>query len=717
MASLSSIGLIFGSVVSPAWRTSLEALLIPLVAIAFFVLIAGSGLPRQWVAVLIVGAATVVAAIAIARFVDEVVFWFGVIGDVAPSSSFWQRAPVTLPRVGVGALHPNETAMIGAIALPIAIAFRRGASFFRIGWSAAIVALTGLVFVTGSRGGWIAAAVAVVLTLWLLRDKSPESTRRWRIGVMAVLALAVVGGAVFTVGGYRPEFLFRGTVGDRLPVWAAAWEMFLDRPLLGHGTGAFAWLADDYLGTLYPGVEARRIWHEAHNGYLQLLVEVGIIGVVVLGSALWLVVSQARESLSQLDLAVKRSGAAVLGAFFGFGAHSIFEASTAGLVPSIFLAAACGMVFVSDKVGAPESSESRQRVFAAGLIVGPLAFLLLTIGPQMKYEDGVAASWSEDWAVAASAFEEAAQSDPLPLYARMAAVAIAENDSPDSEMLVDVAELEPFDSAAALNAIGALAVGSSPEAQALLDDVEDRLRSEEVVVLMTGVLHNEFGASGAAFDSYTFVVFMNPWMATSPVWDSVLPDSGAHADLLLAASTADPCGTADVFFLQGIDLGPMASAIEQSCPEGSVARMSLALARNEPGASSAVEQAAGTMPDRFELRRLAGVALLQSDTESARRHLAIAVLLGDDWSSLALARSYGDQPSPASVENLLSRGVLGFSPVLNVSGTDGVYRFGAIRTRIVDRRFEAPSTLGGGLWESAATSLHLVASDLRSGES
>lgn len=189
-------------------------------------------------------------------------------------------------------------------------------------------------------------------------------------------------------------------------------------------------------------------------------------------------------------------------------------------------------------------------------------------------------------------------------------------------------------------------------------------------------------------------------------------NSDSHSALLLAASVANPCGTAGVFFLQGIDLEPMASLIEASCPEGSVASMSLALARDEPGAPSAAEQAAENNPDRFEFRRLAGVTSLQSDTETARRHLAIAVLLGDDWSSLALARSYGDQSSPSSVEALLTRGLLGYSPVLHVSGNDGVYRFGAIRTRIVDRRPEPPTTLLSATWGEAPTLVHVLTREL-----
>jgi O-antigen ligase len=62
----------------------------------------------------------------------------------------------------------------------------------------------------------------------------------------------------------------------RLLVWRASMEIFEDFPVLGTGLGTYA---SGFLPYYPMGTE--KVWREAHNDYVQLLGEVGAVGVLV----------------------------------------------------------------------------------------------------------------------------------------------------------------------------------------------------------------------------------------------------------------------------------------------------------------------------------------------------------------------------------------------------------------------------------------------------
>jgi O-antigen ligase len=68
--------------------------------------------------------------------------------------------------------------------------------------------------------------------------------------------------------GVEPMRIWYG----RLPVWVAAWAMFLQAPVLGHGPHTFIYRAADGTSMAWP-----------HNLYLELLAEQGLIGFATLG--------------------------------------------------------------------------------------------------------------------------------------------------------------------------------------------------------------------------------------------------------------------------------------------------------------------------------------------------------------------------------------------------------------------------------------------------
>ena len=77
------------------------------------------------------------------------------------------------------------------------------------------------------------------------------------------------------VAGSGRDLTFSGRTG----LWEAVTEYILRRPALGYGYGSF------WLGDLGSDLWARFVWHpnQAHNGYLDILVDLGMVGLVLFG--------------------------------------------------------------------------------------------------------------------------------------------------------------------------------------------------------------------------------------------------------------------------------------------------------------------------------------------------------------------------------------------------------------------------------------------------
>ena len=133
-----------------------------------------------------------------------------------------------------------------------------------------------------------------------------------------------------------------GTAGQRMFTWGIGWEIFTANPIFGIGQGNFPWTIGEYMGG--------RTWQtkslagrQAHSLYFTLLPELGLVGVVIFASMIYLNyrdtrvsqllpavprnVSQRRESEPVKDEQVVRAilfGNAILGGMIGYLTTSAF---------------------------------------------------------------------------------------------------------------------------------------------------------------------------------------------------------------------------------------------------------------------------------------------------------------------------------------------------------------------------------------------------------
>lgn len=146
-------------------------------------------------------------------------------------------------RFAASGQDPNDVARFLDLAFPLAALLLHSEKH----WAGRLLAggylplgLIG-VLLTASRGGFLAALVAVVgCGVMLLR-------RRGRTAIVAVLSLPVLGAAAWLLVPSEsfarlatiPEQIRYGSMNERLNIWAAGWHAFVKAPFLGTGAGTF----------------------------------------------------------------------------------------------------------------------------------------------------------------------------------------------------------------------------------------------------------------------------------------------------------------------------------------------------------------------------------------------------------------------------------------------------------------------------------------------
>lgn len=121
------------------------------------------------------------------------------------------------------------------------------------------------------------ATVTILAAVAILRRR-PSAGSILMLAGLCVLAGLVLVSSVETVlawSGRDP------TLTGRTLIWEATWDLIQRRPILGYGYGAFWLESSEPASILQEAVQ----WAtpSAHNGYLDLVLELGLVGLVVFG--------------------------------------------------------------------------------------------------------------------------------------------------------------------------------------------------------------------------------------------------------------------------------------------------------------------------------------------------------------------------------------------------------------------------------------------------
>jgi O-antigen ligase len=238
--------------------------------------------------------------------------------------------PAATERLSGAEGNANETAAAlvagGALAGALAASWR-GHPVLR--WLAAIgVPLCGYaILLTLSRGGLVALGAALIAAVFV--------AGRWRPVVLGGAVITAVGAvmyfAVFAppMARQRVTQLEGGT--GRVDIWKVGWRMVESNPLHGVGAGNFQNSSVHFL--LQPGAVARSDFivdtpKAAHNTYLEVLAELGVVGLalflIILGFSLTTTVKAIRAFRQRGDPQMEIISRALFVALIGLLAACFF---------------------------------------------------------------------------------------------------------------------------------------------------------------------------------------------------------------------------------------------------------------------------------------------------------------------------------------------------------------------------------------------------------
>jgi O-antigen ligase len=237
-------------------------------------------------------------------------------------------------RVAIGNANETAASLVAGGTLAAALVFAlRGKPVLRLLTTIAVPLCVFAVFLTLSRGGLVALGASLIAAIVV------AGRRR---GVVLGLAAAAVLATVIYFGAFAPAeardrvLELQGGTG-RTDIWTVGWRMVEDQPLLGVGAGNFPVASIHYL--LEPGSLMRTDFivdnpKVAHNTYLNVLAELGVVGLALflaviafpLGWAARAVAFAARAGDRQLEVLARAMVVVIVGLlaadFFGSRQYS-----------------------------------------------------------------------------------------------------------------------------------------------------------------------------------------------------------------------------------------------------------------------------------------------------------------------------------------------------------------------------------------------------------
>ena len=198
----------------------------------------------------------------------------------------WQERPINYAnRYGSVFVNPNHHAGFLNCIIPITFSFlffSRGRKIAKIIGVLALCVTVFALYLTKSRGGWIAATLVTSVLMFLFLKKS---VAKYSVPLLVIGVLSVGVGVFYFSDGFRERLLGVFSTNSnqsgmfRAWLWLPAFQMWVDHPIFGVGPGQFNIRFPEYRTAL---TQLNPI--HVHNDFLEILVEYGLIGgLLVLG--------------------------------------------------------------------------------------------------------------------------------------------------------------------------------------------------------------------------------------------------------------------------------------------------------------------------------------------------------------------------------------------------------------------------------------------------
>ncbi|MCD8177824.1 MAG: O-antigen ligase family protein [Tannerellaceae bacterium] len=143
---------------------------------------------------------------------------------------------------------------------------------------------------TSKRAVLVFSIIALAATYLISSKRKMDRILRLAIVCLVVFGLLQVFSEMIPALSYVVERF--QSIGDdtgsieRLAMWQLALSKFLEKPIFGHGLWSYREFYYQELGTYFHPYETKYQYLNAHNVYLQLLCETGIVGLLIYISAI-----------------------------------------------------------------------------------------------------------------------------------------------------------------------------------------------------------------------------------------------------------------------------------------------------------------------------------------------------------------------------------------------------------------------------------------------
>lgn len=286
---------------------------------------------------------------------------------------YWIRTPRSGGWIYGPYVNHNHYAGLMEMLFPIALVMtltRHVRGRWRALVAASAVLMASTVVLSGSRGGMVALVVELAIVAGFMRTHKIRRT-----ALTAGVVLTVVACLVFWIGGdsvisrlasIHSEARTELDGGLRLTIDRDGLRMFTKAPLVGWGIGTFP--------TVYPQFRTfftDKFINEAHNDYLQLLVEGGSVGFALM---IWFLVLVFRNGIRKIDdWTLKYDGAVSLAAILGCSGilvHSFVDFNLQIPANAALFYTLCAIAATSTNFTSPQRVRRRHRTNPPAFDVG-----------------------------------------------------------------------------------------------------------------------------------------------------------------------------------------------------------------------------------------------------------------------------------------------------------------------------------------------------------
>jgi O-antigen ligase len=188
--------------------------------------------------------------------------------------------------------NPGDLGLILALSLPISLflASRAPTGLSVSIYAAHITLAVSAILLTASRGTLLASLpTALMIGFLYVRLSTTQKT----VGLLLLLTAGIVGGMIAPSSSWSrlgtiQEEIRTGTLNDRTLIWQTGWQVFTRSPFIGVGSRAYAPSVERSIGlaSQAPGQDGDMAELVAHNTFLSILVELGVVGFTLFAALL-----------------------------------------------------------------------------------------------------------------------------------------------------------------------------------------------------------------------------------------------------------------------------------------------------------------------------------------------------------------------------------------------------------------------------------------------